>query len=99
MTQIAARALGADISRVHVAETATDKVPNSSPSAASASSDLYGLAVLQVRQLQRLTVVLRNTRPAIMNIRHCSAQANANANAKANANANANVGRLLPIKL
>jgi xanthine dehydrogenase/oxidase len=31
---------------VHIAETSTDKVPNASPTAASASSDLYGAAIL-----------------------------------------------------
>lgn len=31
---------------MHVAETSTDKIPNSSPTAASASSDLYGAAIL-----------------------------------------------------
>ena len=44
--QIAARAFNIGMSDVFVAETATDKVPNSSPTAASASSDLYGMAVL-----------------------------------------------------
>ncbi|CAM9569237.1 unnamed protein product, partial [Sphacelaria rigidula] len=31
---------------VHVSETATDRVANSSPSAASMSTDLYGMATL-----------------------------------------------------
>jgi xanthine dehydrogenase/oxidase len=44
--QIAARAFRIPVDAVFVAETATDKVPNSSPTAASASSDLYGMAVL-----------------------------------------------------
>ena len=44
--QIAARAFRIPFDAVFVAETATDKVPNSSPTAASASSDLYGMAVL-----------------------------------------------------
>ena len=42
--QIVAQALGCPLSSVHIAETATDKVPNSSPTAASASSDMYGAA-------------------------------------------------------
>jgi len=46
MCQIAARALGVCMSKVRVTETATDKVPNASPTAASASSDIYGMAVL-----------------------------------------------------
>ena len=42
MIQIAARALEVPVESVYVNETATDKIPNSSPTAASASSDLYG---------------------------------------------------------
>uniref|UniRef100_A0A183D2U7 Ald_Xan_dh_C2 domain-containing protein n=1 Tax=Gongylonema pulchrum TaxID=637853 RepID=A0A183D2U7_9BILA len=47
--QITARCLGVDISKVHIQDTSTDKVPNTSPTAASAGSDLNGLAV-QVSQ-------------------------------------------------
>ena len=43
--QIAAQVLGIPVDRVHIEETATDRVPNSSPTAASASTDLYGGAV------------------------------------------------------
>ena len=32
--------------QVHVSETATDRVPNSSPTGASISTDLYGMAAL-----------------------------------------------------
>jgi xanthine dehydrogenase/oxidase len=46
MCQVAADALNVPLEKVYVSETATDKVPNSSPTAASASSDLYGMAVL-----------------------------------------------------
>ncbi|XP_041988452.1 xanthine dehydrogenase-like [Aricia agestis] len=46
MIQVASKALDVDISKVHISEMATDKVPNSSPTAASMSSDLYGMAVL-----------------------------------------------------
>jgi xanthine dehydrogenase/oxidase len=42
--QIVAQTLGVPFSDVHVAETSTDKVPNASPTAASASSDMYGAA-------------------------------------------------------
>ena len=42
MAQIAAGSLGLPLSAVYIAETATDKVPNASPTAASASSDIYG---------------------------------------------------------
>lgn len=45
MAQVAATVLGISTSQVFIAETATDKVPNASPTAASASSDLYGAAV------------------------------------------------------
>jgi|EP00505_MAST-04D_sp_SCG-Rhode-Island_P001000 xanthine dehydrogenase/oxidase len=44
--QIAAKALAVSMEHICITETATDKVPNSSPTAASASSDLYGMAVL-----------------------------------------------------
>lgn len=44
--QIAARALGIPLTDVDIRESATDTVPNASPTAASASSDLYGMAVL-----------------------------------------------------
>ncbi|KAK9830775.1 hypothetical protein WJX74_006631 [Apatococcus lobatus] len=43
---VAAQELGIPLDKVHIAETATDKVPNTSPSAASASSDLYCMAVI-----------------------------------------------------
>lgn len=46
MIQIAARALDIPIDRIKVIETATDKVPNTSTTGASLSSDLYGMAVL-----------------------------------------------------
>jgi hypothetical protein len=42
VAQVAAAALGLPLSAVYIAETATDKVPNASPTAASASSDMYG---------------------------------------------------------
>jgi xanthine dehydrogenase large subunit len=43
--QIAARSLGVDIDRVRIMPTRTDKVPNTSATAASASTDLNGAAV------------------------------------------------------
>lgn len=46
VAQVAARAFGVPLSAVHIAETATDKVANSQPTAASASTDLYGMATL-----------------------------------------------------
>ncbi|XP_049867765.1 xanthine dehydrogenase-like [Pectinophora gossypiella] len=46
MIQVASRALEIDISKIHISEMATDKVPNSSPTAGSISSDLNGMAVI-----------------------------------------------------
>ncbi|ALC47458.1 ry [Drosophila busckii] len=46
MIQCAARALDIPIELIHISETATDKVPNTSPTAASVGSDLNGMAVL-----------------------------------------------------
>ena len=43
--QVCARCLGVPPEEVFISETSTDKVPNSSPSAASMSTDLYGMAV------------------------------------------------------
>ena len=57
--QIAARALGISEEKVHIAETATDRVANSQPTAASMSTDLYGMATLDACQqiLRRLAPV------------------------------------------
>tara|TARA_B100000795_G_scaffold266397_1_gene249521 strand:+ start:2589 stop:5351 length:2763 start_codon:yes stop_codon:yes gene_type:complete len=46
MIQVAARALGINVNKVHISESSTSSVPNASPTAASASSDMYGMAVL-----------------------------------------------------
>ncbi|CAM9251540.1 unnamed protein product [Phaeothamnion confervicola] len=46
VVQVAARSFGISEDDVHIAETSTDKVPNSSPTAASMSTDLYGMATL-----------------------------------------------------
>lgn len=46
MCQVAATELGIPLEKVFVSETATDKVANTSPTAASASTDMYGMAVL-----------------------------------------------------
>ena len=45
MVQVCARCLGVPPERVHISETCTNTVPNASPTAASSSSDLYGMAV------------------------------------------------------
>ena len=44
--QVAAHALNVPLSAVHISETATDRVANSQPTAASMSTDLYGMATL-----------------------------------------------------
>lgn len=46
MIQCAARALNISSDYIHVLETATDRVPNTSATAASSGSDLNGMAVL-----------------------------------------------------
>lgn len=46
MIQIAAKCLGISDTKCHVMETATNAVANTSPTAASMSTDLYGMAVL-----------------------------------------------------
>ncbi|XP_072235326.1 xanthine dehydrogenase/oxidase-like [Leuresthes tenuis] len=45
MVQVASRILGIPFSKIHISETSTNTVPNASPTAASASSDLNGAAV------------------------------------------------------
>lgn len=44
-SQVASRVLGIPFSKIHISETSTNTVPNTSPTAASASSDLNGAAV------------------------------------------------------
>ncbi|KAK9877005.1 hypothetical protein WA026_016033 [Henosepilachna vigintioctopunctata] len=48
--QIASKVLGIPITDIHISETSTDKVPNTSPTAASTGSDLNGMAVLNACQ-------------------------------------------------
>ncbi|KAL4623910.1 xanthine dehydrogenase/oxidase isoform X1 [Arapaima gigas] len=50
MVQVASKALGIPCSKVHISETSTNTVPNTSPTAASASSDLNGMAVYNACQ-------------------------------------------------
>ncbi|KAF4083783.1 hypothetical protein AMELA_G00121330 [Ameiurus melas] len=56
MVQVASRTLGIPSTKIHISETSTNTVPNTSPTAASASSDLNGMAVYNACQtlLQRL---------------------------------------------
>lgn len=46
MIQVASRVLKIGAEKIHIMETATDKVPNTSPTAASTGSDLNGMAVM-----------------------------------------------------
>jgi xanthine dehydrogenase molybdopterin-binding subunit B len=50
---VASRALDISADLIHVAETSTDKVPNTSATAASCGSDLNGMAVLVVKSTYR----------------------------------------------
>ncbi|RCW88645.1 xanthine dehydrogenase molybdopterin binding subunit [Paracoccus lutimaris] len=57
VAQIVAEALGVDIDRIRITKTTTEKVPNTSATAASSGTDLNGMAALDAcRQiLERLT--------------------------------------------
>ena len=57
VAQVVARALGVNLARVMVSATRTDKVPNTSPTAASAGTDMNGMAALDAckRILRGLT--------------------------------------------
>lgn len=46
MIQVASRTLEIPTDWIHISETGTDKVPNTSPTAASTGSDLNGMAVM-----------------------------------------------------
>ncbi|KAA0711294.1 Xanthine dehydrogenase/oxidase [Triplophysa tibetana] len=56
MIQVASKTLEIPSAKIHITETSTNTVPNTSPTAASASSDLNGMAVYNACQtlLQRL---------------------------------------------
>ncbi|XP_043531354.1 xanthine dehydrogenase/oxidase [Chiloscyllium plagiosum] len=56
MVQVASKALGIPVSRIHISETSTNTVPNTSATAASVGSDLNGMAILNACQtlLERL---------------------------------------------
>lgn len=46
--KVASRVLKVNPDKIHIAETATDKVPNTSATAASAGSDLNGMAIMVI---------------------------------------------------
>lgn len=62
MIQVAAQVFGISDTLIHAAETATNTVANASPTAASMSTDLYGMAVLDACQqiLERLKPIRVN---------------------------------------
>lgn len=45
LLQVASRALKIPTSKIHITETSTNTVPNTSPTAASASADINGQAI------------------------------------------------------
>jgi len=53
MAQVAATALGIPLDLINIGDTSTDKVPNSSPTAASSQSDLNGMAVFNACKILR----------------------------------------------
>ena len=59
--QVASKTLGIPSSKIYISETSTNTVPNTSPTAASASSDLNGMAVY-VRSVSLWPVILVPTR-------------------------------------
>lgn len=64
MIQICADAFNIPFEKVHLSETATDKVANASPTAASSSSDLNGMAVLDAcNQIMKRLAPFRETNP------------------------------------
>ncbi|XP_061480984.1 xanthine dehydrogenase/oxidase [Rhineura floridana] len=56
MIQVASKTLGIPTSKIHISETSTNTVPNTSPTAASVSADINGMAVSNACQtiLKRL---------------------------------------------
>ncbi|XP_042880077.1 xanthine dehydrogenase/oxidase-like [Penaeus japonicus] len=60
MIQVASRVLKIPVTRIYIDETSTDKVPNTTSTAASLSSDLYGMAVLNA-----CTTIMQRLEPYI----------------------------------
>ncbi|CAF4362805.1 unnamed protein product [Rotaria sp. Silwood2] len=66
MLQITAEQLGIDISLVRLHETATDKIPNTTPTVGSLSSDLYGPALIDAcQQLNKKLAPLKVKHPTL----------------------------------
>lgn len=51
MIQIAARVLNVDVERIFISETATNQIPNTTPTAASIGSDTNGMAVINACEI------------------------------------------------
>ncbi|XP_074187956.1 xanthine dehydrogenase/oxidase isoform X2 [Rhinolophus sinicus] len=62
MVQVASTALKIPISKIYISETSTNTVPNTSPTAASVNSDIYGQAIYEACQtiLKRLEPFKKN---------------------------------------
>lgn len=60
MIQVASKTLGIPTSKIHISETSTNTVPNTSPTAASVSADINGMAVSDACQriLKRLEPII-----------------------------------------
>ncbi|KAJ0960491.1 hypothetical protein J5N97_001650 [Dioscorea zingiberensis] len=67
VAQIAASSFNIPLNSVFISETSTDKVPNASPTAASASSDMYGAAVLDACEQ-----IKARMNPIATKLGHCS---------------------------
>jgi xanthine dehydrogenase/oxidase len=66
VVQIVSHELGIPISLIHLSETRTDTVANSSPTAASASSDLNGMALVDAcRKIMERLEPLKQQNPDI----------------------------------
>ena len=64
VAQVAAEELGIGLDRVHITATSTDKVPNTSATAASSGTDLNGMAVqLAAREIKARLIAVRRARP------------------------------------
>lgn len=62
--QVAAQAFNIPLSDVYVNDTSTDKVANSIPTAASMSTDMYGMATLDAcRQILNRILPIRQQMP------------------------------------
>lgn len=64
VAQIVATELDIPVNKVHIRETATDKIPNSSATAASMGSDIYGMAALKAaRTIKERLAPIREQNP------------------------------------